>query len=67
MILYVYPQVHAGTLEEDFNLFRNLDPKKVSEMIYPGGGLGINELFLDLWQLVLGGFWNQIFGYQAYQ
>jgi hypothetical protein len=23
-------------------------------------------LFLDLWQLVLGGFWNQIFGNQAY-
>ena len=28
--------------------------------------MGINELLLDLWQLVLGGFWNQIFGNQAY-
>ena len=35
-------------------------------MIFPKGGLGIDELLLDLWQLVLGGFWNQIFGNQAY-
>ena len=35
-------------------------------MIFLGGAVGINELLLDLWQLVLGGFWNHIFGNQEY-
>ena len=44
-----------------------LDPwKRVSEMVFAGGALGINLMMLDLWQLVLGGFWNLILGYQAY-
>jgi hypothetical protein len=55
-----YPQVRAGTLEENFR-----PPKRVWND-FPRGGLGINEWFLDLWQLVLGRFWNQIFGSQAF-
>ena len=35
-------------------------------MVFPGGALGINLMMLDLWQLVLGGFWNLILGIQAY-
>jgi len=35
-------------------------------MVFPGGGLGINLMMLDLWQLVLGGFWNLILEIQAY-
>ena len=38
----------------------------MSEMVFAGGGLGINLMMLDLWQLVLGGFWNLILGNQAY-
>ena len=55
------PQVRAGTLEEDFR-----PPKRCLKWFSKRGALGINELFLDLWQLVLGRFWNQIFGNQAY-
>jgi hypothetical protein len=58
--LSLYPQIRAGTLEEDFR------PSKRCLKWFSQGGLGINELLLDLWQLVLGGFWNQIFRNQAY-
>ena len=49
-----------GTLEEDFK-----PSKRCLKSFSQGGTLGINELLLDLWQLVLGGFWNQLFGNQA--
>ena len=59
--IFGYPQVRAGTLEEDFR-----PQKRCLKWFSKRGALGINELLLDLWQLVLGRFWNQIFGNQAY-
>ena len=43
-----------------------LDPKKGVWNDLPRGEPGDQRIVLDFWQLVLGGFWNQIFRYQAY-
>ena len=56
-----YRQVRAGTLEGDFRT-----PTGGLKLFFQGGALGINLMMSDLWQLVLGGFWNHIFGNQEY-
>ena len=56
-----YRQVRAGTLEGDFRT-----PTGGLKSFFQGGALGINLMMSDLWQLVLGGFWNHIFGNQEY-
>ena len=56
-----YRQLRAGTLEVD-----SRTPTGVLQSFSQGGALGINLMMLELWQLVLGGFWNHIFGNQEY-
>jgi len=54
-----YRQLRAGNLEGD-----SRTPTGVLQSFSQGGALGINFVGLDLWQLVLGGFWNHIMGNQ---
>ena len=67
--IHTYRHAYKPTRIHEFNtlkykqgpLRKIQNPKKVFEMIFPRGACGSTNCFLDLWQLLLGGFWKYNF------